>query len=88
MKITTVETVDVVVEVNVDIDAVLEEAEALAGDADAEHWRQAGPALTAATRVLEAVSDEAIASFPAWAKTALREMLTTQAARYTDKETT
>lgn len=64
MKITAYKTVDVECECDVDNDAIVAEFSQRVGEADADYWRRAIPAIDCITRILLEVKPEVIAEVP------------------------
>ncbi len=82
MKVKTYKTIDLDVEVDVDINDVITEFSKRADEATGDYWRRIMNPLDWMTRIFASVTDETIAAMPEAAKETLCERLMTQAARY------
>jgi hypothetical protein len=86
MRCTVEKSIDIVAEVDVDLDDVIDElfsriAECQEDDRP-KKWRPVLHVVDAATRLLKAIPDEAIANFPADAVTEARKRLQAEFDRY------
>lgn len=82
VRVNTCKTVDIEVEVDVDIEEVFAELHERVKVSDGLYWRSVAPVLDDCTKILAMVSDDVIAQLPAFARATMRERLAKELVRY------
>ena len=82
MKVTTWQTVEVECECEVEMDDMLDEFSQRVDESSAEYWRRMLPAMNRMTRIMERISNEAIAGVKSDHRVIIKTRLIEQAARW------